>query len=60
MTTPELCSPVGSAEYLAPEVVEAFMNDMSYDKRCDLWSLGVLVFEMATGEPFVKGSGAPL
>ena len=35
---------VGSAEFMAPEVVEAFMDDterdLVYDKRCDLWSLG--------------------
>ena len=36
---------VGSAEFMAPEVVEAFMDDterdLVYDKRCDLWSLGM-------------------
>uniref|UniRef100_A0A915LAY3 Protein kinase domain-containing protein n=1 Tax=Romanomermis culicivorax TaxID=13658 RepID=A0A915LAY3_ROMCU len=34
---------VGSAEFMAPEVVGAFMGrSLSYDKRCDLWSLGVI------------------
>lgn len=58
VTTPVLCTPVGSAEYLAPEVVEAFINDMSYDKRCDLWSLGVIVYIMLSGKcPFVGKCG---
>ena len=58
VTTPELCTPVGSAEYLAPEVVEAFINDMSYDKRCDLWSLGVIVYIMLSGKcPFTGKCG---
>ena len=35
---------VGSAEYMAPEVVEAFQGDApAYDKKCDLWSLGVIL-----------------
>ena len=43
--TPELSSPVGSAEYMAPEVVDAFVYEEShsYDKRCDIWSLGVIM-----------------
>ena len=59
VTTPELCTPVGSAEYLAPEVVDAFINDMSYDKRCDLWSLGVIVYIMLSGKcPFTGNCGS--
>lgn len=59
VTTPELTTPVGSAEYLAPEVVEAFINDMSYDKRCDLWSLGVICYIMLSGKcPFTGKCGS--
>lgn len=42
--TPELLTPVGSAEYMAPEVVDAWVGEsFSYDKRCDLWSLGIIL-----------------
>ena len=42
--TPELLTPVGSAEYMAPEVVDAWVGEsFSYDKKCDLWSLGIIL-----------------
>ena len=47
-TTPLLHTPVGSAEFMAPEIVEAFIEDtdedFQYDKRCDLWSLGITMY----------------
>ena len=47
-TTRMLLTPVGSAEFMAPEVVEAFIEDseedLANDKRCDLWSLGVMTY----------------
>jgi len=52
--TPQLLTPVGSAEYMAPEVVEGFINDDAaapYDKRCDLWSLGVVLYILLCGYP---------
>lgn len=43
-TTPELLTPVGSAEFMAPEVVDVWQDQAwSYDKRCDLWSLGIIL-----------------
>lgn len=50
--TPELLTPVGSAEYMAPEVVDAWVGEsFSYDKKCDLWSLGIILYIMLCGYP---------
>ncbi|KFQ39267.1 MAP kinase-interacting serine/threonine-protein kinase 2, partial [Mesitornis unicolor] len=49
---PHLLPQCGSAGYMAPEVVEAFNEEASiYDKRCDLWSLGVILYIMLSGYP---------
>merc|ERR1719168_262690 len=59
-TTPLLLTPVGSAEFMAPEIVEAFIedteDDFKYDKRCDLWSLGVMMYILLSGYPPFSGS----
>lgn len=59
-TTPLLNTPVGSAEFMAPEIVEAFIDDteddFKYDKRCDLWSLGVMMYILLCGYPPFSGS----
>merc|ERR1712183_1196843 len=59
-TTPLLLTPVGSAEFMAPEIVEAFIEDTEedfmYDKRCDLWSLGVMMYILLSGYPPFSGS----
>jgi MAP kinase interacting serine/threonine kinase len=58
-TTPLLLTPVGSAEFMAPEIVEAFIEDneldLKYDKRCDLWSLGVMLYILLCGYPPFSG-----
>ncbi|XP_076346288.1 MAP kinase-interacting serine/threonine-protein kinase 1-like isoform X2 [Tachypleus tridentatus] len=52
VSTPELLTPVGSAEFMAPEVVEAFIGEATpYDKRCDMWSLGVIMYILLCGYP---------
>lgn len=60
ISTPALLTPVGSAEFMAPEVVEAFMDDserdLAYDKRCDLWSLGIIMYILLCGYPPFSGN----
>ena len=37
---------------MAPEVVDVWQDQAwSYDKRCDLWSLGIILYIMLSGYP---------
>ena len=45
----------GTEFYIAPEVL-----DRKYDKRCDLWSLGVVTFALLSGDLPFKGIGTAL
>ncbi|XP_034186768.1 MAP kinase-interacting serine/threonine-protein kinase 1 isoform X2 [Osmia lignaria lignaria] len=57
VATPQLLTPVGSADFMAPEVVEAFIGEANYyDKRCDLWSLGVIMYILLCGYPPFYGN----
>jgi len=41
----------GTPEYVAPEVI----TNKSHDTRADIWSLGILVYELLTGTPPFNG-----
>ncbi|KAF5712167.1 serine threonine kinase eg2 [Fusarium mundagurra] len=43
----------GTLDYLPPEMVNPKISDYAYDRKVDLWSLGVLAYEFLVGEaPF--------
>jgi calcium-dependent protein kinase len=41
---------LGTPYYVSPEVLEG-----KYDKRCDLWSIGVMTFMLLSGRPPFDG-----
>ena len=56
---PERASIGGTLPYMAPEHIEAYRTgEGQLDERCDLYSLGVILFELITGRhpfPIYKG-----
>merc|ERR1712215_573504 len=68
VSTPQLLTPVGSLEYLAPEVVGTFVFEddddtdddvhIGYNKKCDMWSLGIIMYILLCGyAPFSGNCG---
>ncbi|KAF4881046.1 Aurora kinase A [Colletotrichum fructicola] len=39
----------GKPEYLAPEMITVHMRGGRYDERVDIWSLGILMYELLVG-----------
>jgi len=50
--TEEMHQCLGSPYYVAPEVIDA---SQGYGRKCDLWSLGVVVYMMLVGSPPFDG-----
>lgn len=51
----EMKSTVGTPYYLAPEII----SSKKYDKECDNWSLGVIMFILLSGYLPFFGNTAP-
>ena len=43
----------GTKEYMAPEVIDLKKRD-NYDYKCDLWSLGIIIYELLFGKVTYK------
>ena len=43
---------LGTPYYMAPEI----FNSQRYNEKCDMWSLGVILFCMLTGQPPFHGN----
>lgn len=49
-----MSNPNGTAYYIAPEVLNG-----EYDNKCDIWSMGVVLYILLCGRPPFKGKSNP-
>ncbi|KXN71501.1 kinase-like protein, partial [Conidiobolus coronatus NRRL 28638] len=43
--------PVGTSDYISPEVLQAQEGKTQYGAECDWWSVGILMYELLQGDP---------
>ena len=51
----QLTSNSGTMKYKAPEIMELGDNNNKYSYKCDLWSLGIIIYELLFKEKPYKG-----
>eukprot|EP01029_Cantina_marsupialis_P026325 TRINITY_DN704473_c0_g1_i1.p1 TRINITY_DN704473_c0_g1~~TRINITY_DN704473_c0_g1_i1.p1 ORF type:complete len:676 (+),score=228.14 TRINITY_DN704473_c0_g1_i1:108-2135(+) len=52
--TQKLHTNIGTPQYMAPEMIKRAdeeTTEVGYDRKADIWSVGVVIIEMATGSP---------
>lgn len=52
--------PIGTADYMAPEILQAQESDIRYGREVDWWSFGVVMYEILQGDPPFYGDPTSL